>query len=239
MLFLGCTSVFTTETDRIFLKASPWELEKKNQCGNSASLLVLLGLHHSYSRAKLRRDPAPQEQLFQQSSGDSQHEGYVQEIPSTREVCRSFTTKEACGAWKCSGEMFCSKTKHRRRAGFQQTQLSTGILQLLPELPGGSSGAEAAAEPQRPELRLLPPTQLRQEGSPDIHHHFLRLLSGIHWAVAFKWEGQKCRRGTFCEIPAKPPAATAISVALFVEHLSSCWTCTLRNYSFCMVISWS
>lgn len=53
---------------------------------------MLLRLHHSYSRAKLQRDPKAQEQLFQKASGDSQHEGDVQEIPS-REMCRTLPSQ--------------------------------------------------------------------------------------------------------------------------------------------------
>lgn len=231
MLFLGCTSDFTTETDRIFLKAFPWELKKKN---NVEILLPPLCCQGSTAAAP-----------GQSSRGTQPHgSGFFskrQEIPSTREMCRSFTSNETRRAWKRSTKTLCSKTKHRCRAGLQKMQLSNKVLQLLPELPGGSSGAEAAAKPQDREFPLLPSTQLGHEGSSDLHHHFFTLLGGIHWAVAFKWEGQKCRSGTFCysEIPAKPPAATAVSIALFVEHLSCCWTCTLKSYSFYMVISWT
>lgn len=131
-----------------FSKGFSLRIKKEKQCRNSASPFVLLGLHHSYSSAKHQRDPAPQERLFQQASRDSLQEGDGREIPSTMETCRSFTSNEARGAWNRSGETLCSKRKHRRWAGLQQTQLSNGILQLLPELPGAPRGQRQLWSPQ-------------------------------------------------------------------------------------------
>lgn len=127
MLFLGCTSDFTSETDRIFRKIWGFSLRIKweKQCGNTSSHSVLLRLHHSYSWAKLQRVPTAQEQLFQKASGESQHEGDVQEIPS-REMCRTFPSQGRCagllyhgtqGVWKRSQEMLCNKSKHRHKSG--------------------------------------------------------------------------------------------------------------------------
>lgn len=215
MLFLGCTSDFTSETDRIFRKIWGFSLRIKweNQCGNTASHFLLLRLHHSYSRAKLQRDPTTQEQLFQKASGDSQHEGDVQEIPSrdvhdipiTGEMCRSFTPNETQGVLKCSEEMVCSKSKHRNRAGLQKMQLSNKIPQLLLELPGGSLGTEAAAKPLCQELPLLPQpslgTRAPQTFTTTLPTAQCHLLSCILWM-----RSQECRGGTFwcSERPAKP-----------------------------------
>lgn len=72
MLFLGYMSDFTTETDRIFLKAIPWELKRKN------NVQILLALHCSFSTAKLQQTPAWQKELARHVPGDHQHEGDVQ-----------------------------------------------------------------------------------------------------------------------------------------------------------------
>lgn len=87
-------------------------------------------------------------------------QGNVQNIPIIREMCRTFTPNETQGVWKCSEEVLWSKSKHRHRAVLQKTQLSNKIPQLLLELPGGSLGAEAAAEPLCQELPLLPQPSL-------------------------------------------------------------------------------
>lgn len=130
---------------------------------------MLLRLHHSYSWAKLQRVPTAQEQLFQKASGESQHEGDVQEIPS-REMCRTFPSQG-----RCAGLLYlmghresenvlrrCSATNQSTgtRVGLQKTHLSNKIPQLLLELPGGSLGAEAAAESLCQELPLLPQPSL-------------------------------------------------------------------------------
>lgn len=96
-----------------FSKGFSLRIKKEKQRGNSASPFVLLGLHCSYSRAKLQRDPAPQERLFQRASGDSQHEGDVQvflhlmrhvepeNVPQRRSAAKQSTDAER-GFRKCS-----------------------------------------------------------------------------------------------------------------------------------------
>lgn len=132
MLFLGCTSDFTTETDRIFLKAFPWELKKKN---NVEILLPPLCCQGSTAAAP-----------GQSSRGTQPHgSGFFskrQEIPSTREMCRSFTSNETRGAWKRSTKTLCSKTKHRCRAALQKMQLSNKAGAAR-RLLGGRGSCEA------------------------------------------------------------------------------------------------
>lgn len=72
MLFLGCMSDFTTETDRIFLKAFPWELKMEN---NVETLLCAAEAPPQLLQGKAPRDLASQKQLAQQAPGDNQHGG--------------------------------------------------------------------------------------------------------------------------------------------------------------------
>lgn len=105
---------------------------------------------------------------FQKTSGDSQHEGDVQEI-SSREMCRTFPSRGRCAGLLhlmrhresenvLGGSL--QQIKAQAQSGASENTTSNKIPQLLLELPGGSLGAEAAAEPLCQELPLLPQPSL-------------------------------------------------------------------------------
>lgn len=68
----------------------------------------------------------------EQSSKGTQPRSKHQEMPTTRETCRSAASNETHGAWQCSGEMLCSKTKHKCRAGGCSGTKAPEPLPLLP-----------------------------------------------------------------------------------------------------------